>query len=109
MLLITAAVFISEPVADNVKTEKIGKAPLIGVVDCFAKKSQGSWSTKALAAMNFAASIVEPPPTAKTTSILCSLQSLAPSRTDSTRGFGSIPDSSKTSIPDFFNSAMTLS
>ena len=107
-LLITPAVSISEPVAESVRIVTSGRAVSIGFA--FApKNSHGSWSTCAPAHMNFAASRVEPPPTASTTSIFSVLQILTPSRTEPILGFGSMPESSKSSRPAFLISSTTLS
>mgnify|MGYP000558606668 CR=1 FL=1 len=51
----------------------------------------------------------QPPPTARTTSILFCLHISIPLRTDSTFGFGSIPEHSKISIPEFLRQAQTES
>ena len=59
--------------------------------------------------MIFDASIVDPPPTAKIAPISFSLINFTPSLTESIRGFGFIPDSSKISISLLFNSFITLS
>ena len=59
--------------------------------------------------MYFVASMVEPPPTASSTSMRSFLQSAAPARTESMRGFGSMPESSKRVSPAALTSAATAS
>ena len=60
--------FISEPVADKVKTEPKGSA--FSTIMRFSKISQGSFPSKQTpAAINLTASRTEPPPTAKIKSI----------------------------------------
>ena len=106
-LEITPPQFISEPVAESVRIVSTGSASFTSAHSL--KKSHASWSTLAAAAIHFVQSSVEPPPTASSTSMLCSLQSFAPSLTESTLGLGSMPDSSKTSSPAFSICAITLS
>ena len=106
---ITPPLSISEPVAESVNIVKRGNASSIFALFSKSRKSQGSKSTFAPAQINFEASIVDPPPTARTTSIFSSLHILAPSLTDSILGLGSIPESSKTSSPASLISFITSS
>ena len=105
---ITAPLFISLPVAANVKIVTNGNAPPWYFRRC-KTKSQASPSNLVAAATTFAQSIVEPPPTAKITSTFSLRQISAPRRTVSTRGFGSTPANSKTSLPFAFSCSITLS
>ena len=101
MSLMTAKVSISEPVAARVSTEYTGRAAFI-----FAgamTRSHGSPSYLAPPATTFAQSMTLPPPMASTMSMQFSLQISTPFLTDSILGFGSTPDSSKTSSPASFN------
>ena len=82
----TPPLSISDPVAARVKTVKIGNAFFTETF--LLKKSQGSKSTQAPAAIHFVASIVDPPPTASKTSIFLSLHNCAPSLTELILGFG---------------------
>ena len=91
----TDAGFISDPVAGNVRTVPNGIAaatdPPIDV-----KISQASPSYLAAAAMNFVASITDPPPTASRKVISsCLIRSMALIAV-AKRGFGSIPPNSTT-------------
>ena len=81
---------------------EMGRARSMGARLLRSRTSQGSWSTQAPAAMILVASMVEPPPTASSTSMLCSLQSCTPLRTEPMRGLGSMPESSNNSSPASF-------
>ncbi len=60
----TPPLFISEPVAGSVSTAPKGSAA-VTLRPCFSRMAQGSpASNLTAAAMNFTASITEPPPTA---------------------------------------------
>ena len=59
--------------------------------------------------MAFAESITEPPPTARISSIPCSLQIAIPSFTRLSRGFGLTPDNSYIVMPEAFREAVTVS
>ncbi len=97
-LEMTPPLSISEPVAARVSTVTRGRASSMGVV-LSANQSHGSRSLTAAAQMNLEQSMVEPPPTASTTSTPASRQSSAPRRTEAMRGLGSMPPSSTTVIP----------
>ncbi len=103
--VITLPEFISEPVADKVNTVPKGTASCTCALRVTI--SHASPSYLLAAAINFVPSMTDPPPTATIKSILFSLTISTPLRTVSTRGFGSIPDSSNTSKSDSFS--ITLS
>ena len=92
----------------NVRTVMIGRAP--GLVVLFMMRSQqSSVSDTTVAAMTLEASIVEPPPTARMTSMPSSRQIWTPLLTVVWCGFGSTPPSSEMVMPAFFRMSTTLS
>ena len=93
----TANASISEPVAESVRTEKMGSAE--AAFDPSSTRSHGSPSYLAPAATTLAQSMVEPPPMASTMSTPSRAQRPTPRRTVSMRGLGSTPESSTTSMP----------
>ena len=73
------------------------------------KSQQSSVGAATVAAMTFEASMVEPPPTAKMTSMPSSRQILTPLLTVVWRGFGSTPPNSDTVRPALVRTSTTLS
>ena len=104
---ITANGSISVPVAESVRTSKIGSAALIFVAS--NTRSHASPSYFAPAAITLEQSIVLPPPMASTISIPSSLQIATPFLTVSIRGFGSTPLSSNTVSAASFKSCIAVS
>ena len=94
---ITANASISEPVAERVRTEKIGSASLMS--SGLITRSHASPSYFAPAATTLAQSMVEPPPMARTIWMSFWWQSSTPRRTVWMRGLGSTPESSNTWTP----------